>query len=324
MGRAAPEERTARVAQTATATIPAQASDGHDADSRRSSYATATFVALGHAFRVLTSDHDVGAYLDHVYSGLAASGVPSGSVTTYQVMTTGDEPWPYSLHVDGQRIGSGSGSYILDYLFWHVNRQTVERSGDLVLLHAAGVERNGVCIVLPAPMESGKTTLAAGLVRRGFRYYTDEAVAIEPATLTVRPFAKPLSVDPGSWKVLADLEPTDHEVIRSLRPNQWQIPVTSIAPDALAQPRQPRLVISPTYREASDTELRPTERAQMLLHLMDLTFDFRAHPARNLDVLRSVLLDCDCYHLTVGDLDAACTAISNLVTGLQDTTEASP
>lgn len=319
VGGVTPQDPATGSPKLATATIPARAPGDRDAGGRQLPYATASFVALGHVFRILTTDRDVGAYLDHIYSGLAAPGSPSMETTTYWVVTTDDEPWPYSLHVDGRQIGSGSSSYILDYLFWHVNRQAIERSDDLVLLHAAGVERNGVCIVLPAPMECGKTTLAAGLVRHGFSYLTDEAVAIDPSDLTVRPFAKPLSVDPGSWEVLADLEPTDHEAIRSLRPNQWQIPVTSIAPDALAQPRRPRLVISPVYRGGSTTEIQPVRRAEMLLTLMDLTFNFREQPTRNMDVLRSVLVGTDCYRMTVGDLEAACQAIIDLVDGVPDT-----
>ena len=44
-------------------------------------------------------------------------------------------------------------------------------------------------------MESGKTTLTAGLVRAGFDYLSDEAVAFDWDTLDIVPYAKPLSID---------------------------------------------------------------------------------------------------------------------------------
>ena len=287
-------------------------------------HVTRTFAALGHTFRIRTTDLRLGTYLDEVLFGLSVPEVVSVG-TTYSLVTTDEEPWPYSLWVDEERIGSsGSGAYILDYLFWHVNRHAIESTSDLLLVHAAGVERDGVCVVLPAAMESGKTTLAAGLVRTGFRYYTDEAVAIHPQDLTVTPFAKPLSIDPGSWGVLADLEPTIDESVRPLVAKQWQVPVTSIDANALAEPLSPRLIISPQYRAGAVTELRPVRRADMLLTIMDLTFGFREHPARNMAVLGEVLARCDCYHLVVGDLEAACALVNETVTSVSGSMTRSP
>ena len=62
-------------------------------------------------------------------------------------------------------------------------------------------------------MESGKTTLVAGLVLAGLRYLTDEAVAIRPADGGITPFPKALSVDHGSW-------PSCRRCVRSCRPRQ--------------------------------------------------------------------------------------------------------
>jgi hypothetical protein len=283
-------------------------------------HTTPTCAALGHTFRVRTTDRALGTYLADVLTGLSVPGCNS-PITTYSLVTTDAEPWPYSLHVDDERIGfSDDGAYILDYLLWHVNRQAIERTPHRVLLHAAGVERDGVCVILPAKMECGKTTLAAGLARTGFRYYTDEAVAIDPASLTVTPYAKPLSIDAGSWEVLPDLEPKVDEAVRPLLASQWQVPATSIDGCTLAEPAVPRLIISPQYRAGAVTELRPLSRAEMLLTLMDLTFDFRAQPARNLAVLGQVVAGSDCFSLTVGDLDIACSLIGDVVAGLADPT----
>lgn len=284
------------------------------------SHTTRTFAALGHTFRIRTTDTRLGAYLDDVLAGLSAPESVSPE-TTYSFVTTDSEPWPYALWVNGERIGSsGSGAYILDYLFWHVNRHAIERTPNLLLLHAAGVERDGVCVVLPAAMENGKTTLTAGLMRSGFRYYTDEAVAIDPQDLKVTPYAKPLSIDPGSWGVLADLEPDIDESVRPLVVKQWQVPVTSIAASGLAEPLIPRLIINPQYRAGAVTELRPVRRAEMLVMLMDLTFSFREDPARNMAVLGEVLARCDCYHLVVGDLETACALVSDIVARLSGST----
>ena len=84
-----------------------------------------------------------------------------------------------------------------------------------MLVHAGAVEWDGHAALFPAPMESGKTTLVAGLVRAGARYLSDEAAAIDPETLLVHPFPKSLTIGAGSWEVLADLAPAvDPEVTR--------------------------------------------------------------------------------------------------------------
>ena len=281
-------------------------------------YTTANLTGLGHTFVIRTTEPRLGAYLDDVLTGLSTP-LESSPDTTYSLVTTDDEPWPYSLHVNDKQIGcSDDGAYILDYLLWHLNRQAIERSSDSVLLHAAGVERNGICVILPAQMECGKTTLAAGLVRSGFRYYTDEAVAIDPKDLIVTPYAKPFSIDKGSWEVLADLEPTVDEVVRPLVAKQWQVPITAFHGGEVAEPLVPRLIIHPKYRAGAVTELEPVSRPEMLLTLMDLTFGFRDQPARNLATLGAVAAGSDCYRLTVGELDTACHLIGELVTGLAD------
>ncbi len=67
------------------------------------------------------------------------------------------------------------------------------RSGDCLLLHAAGIAApDGTTLALVAPSGTGKTT-AARLLGRSFGYVSDETVAIED-DLTVRAYPKPLSV----------------------------------------------------------------------------------------------------------------------------------
>ena len=63
---------------------------------------------------------------------------------------------------------------------------------------------------MPAASGSGKSTLTAGLARAGLGYLSDELVALEldgavPGRLL--PYPKPITVKPGSFAVLADMDP---------------------------------------------------------------------------------------------------------------------
>lgn len=68
-----------------------------------------------------------------------------------------------------------------------------------VFVHAAAVTVRGRAIVLPGRTRSGKTSLAAALVRLGATYYSDEYAVLDAHGL-VRPYARPLAIrSPDRW-----------------------------------------------------------------------------------------------------------------------------
>jgi len=81
-------------------------------------------------------------------------------------------------------------------LTWRVNVAGIDsRSGRALMFHAAGLSRpDGSVLGLVAPSGTGKTTAALTLARAGYGYVTDETLTIDPVSLAVEPFAKPLSV----------------------------------------------------------------------------------------------------------------------------------
>ena len=137
---------------------------------------------------------------------------------------------------------------------------------------------------------------------------TDEAYAIDPTTLLVQPFPKPLSVDRGSWSVLAGMRPTVQ-----LTPEQWQVPVTELGVP-IAPPARTSVIISPRYRAGSETRLVPISRARMLLLLAEACFEFEQRAARNLAVLARVTQASRCFLLDIGDLGRAVDLIDAAVT----------
>ena len=271
------------------------------------------FAALGHSFQVQTKDNTLGSYVDAVFKNLASL-TTIKPATTYTLLADAPAPWSYVLLVDGKGCAeSEDPRYVLHYLFWHVNRQAVERSEQHVILHAAGVAREGVGCVLPAASECGKTTLAAGLVQRGFKYLTDEAVAVNPETMTLHAFPKALSIDRGSWTVLPDLEPEPTSLLRTYPPEQWHVPASDIRDNALASTATPKVVISPRYREGAKTEITPVKRSDMVVRLATLTFDFRSRLRRNASTLARLASASACFDLVVGDLDEACSLVDGAV-----------
>lgn len=94
---------------------------------------------------------------------------------------------PAQLAVDAPRGGT---AYALTSTVTHAAIMALR--GSRLMLHATAVQtgENAVTVFVGAS-GSGKTTLARTLGRR-FGYVTDETVSLDPASLTVTPFPKPL------------------------------------------------------------------------------------------------------------------------------------
>lgn len=69
------------------------------------------------------------------------------------------------------------------------------RRGELLMLHAGAVSHpeTGRSVAYAAPGGTGKTTLTRLLGQR-YGYLTDETVGVDPQTLQIHPYPKPLSV----------------------------------------------------------------------------------------------------------------------------------
>lgn len=278
-------------------------------------HVTGRFRALGHDFRVRTSDPDLGRYVDEVFGAFAA---PGSAATTYSLREDALDGRPaFTLRFEDEEIvRTRNAGTAFGTLLWHVNQETVRRSSELCILHAAAAEHRGLAVVLPAPMEAGKTTLVAGLVRAGLRYLTDEAAAIDPCRLLVQPFPKALSLDPGSWEVLADLRPAvDDAVARYVRA-QWQVPPDAIRSHAVAPATPVRAVVAPRYVEGAATRFEPITRAEALQLLVRSTFRFPDHGRRNFETLAHVVRQSACYRLVVGDLCFACDLVIDMLDDL--------
>lgn len=270
-----------------------------------------TFQALAHRFAVRSTHVGIGRFVEEMYEPFSVA--DEGPVTLYSITDGLSGTGPHALDIDEDRVVEGAkASRVLNYLTWHVNRSAIHSSNDRVLVHAAAAALDGVGVLMPAEMEAGKTTLVAGLVKSGFRYLTDEAAVIDPASLRLHPYPKPLSIDPGSWSVLADLEPRVDSSTAAYLDVQWQVSPTRIRPTAVSGPVDAALVVFPRYMPGAETEIEPLVRSQAILTLLEQTFLFHSDGRRNLEVLGRFLERARCYRLVSGDLDEACRAVARL------------
>ena len=264
-------------------------------------------------FEIRSNDADVAHYLETLFETFETIGPledGSGDVHSMVVLTNTDDEKDLLL-VDGEVTSTESKpGRVTGTVVHSLTRKLIEET-DALAIHAGGVVRDGVAVALPAAMESGKSTLTAGLVRAGFSYLTDEAVLFDWATQIVIPFPKPISLDPGSWPLFPELEP-EAPLPDGFKDEQWHIPPDTIRPGSVAEPCRIRYIVFPKYAEGATTALTPLKRAEATVELAKNTFRFNERPRRSLDALSNVVPDAECYRLDVGDLSDAVALVGDL------------
>lgn len=276
-------------------------------------YVTNRFVALGYDFEVETVDPALGRYLNSVLSPFARDG---RGAHRYVVVWKPAPDEQFALYFQGERQRrSSDGGSVLAYLFWHINSQVISQSNEALLVHAAGAELGGRAVVLPGASGSGKSTLVAGLIRAGFRYLTDEAIALDVNSGDVVPFPKPLNLGGGSQHLLPELRPQLDPSVKRYETTDWIVDVRSVGPDALAPPAPPAFVIEPSYRRGAETRLIPLRPAETAMLIIQNAFNLRVHGRAGLDLLTAIAERAPGFRLEMSDLDAACRLIGELMIG---------
>lgn len=271
------------------------------------------FRGLDATFDLITTDADIGRYLAAVWAPLAmaaASPAPE-RVRRYSISDSDIDPSPsLLLALDGRvvaRVGSGSSAVAL--AIWHANQLISTETTRLLQVHASAVTIDGATVVLPAVMNSGKSTLATALVAAGGGYLTDEAVAIDPGTGLVLPYPKAITLDPGSWTLFADLEPQLVRDLPRLHHAKWYVHPDAVRPGAIAPAAAPSTLVFPVYDPERPTLLEPVAPVDAAAELARHCFNLAAMGQVGVDLIARLASTIPCATLSVHDLDSGVAAL---------------
>lgn len=200
------------------------------------------------------------------------------------------------------------GEQAFPILEWGLNWCVSAHCHQYLIVHAAVVERSGRALLLPAPPGSGKSTLCAALVQRGWRLLSDELALLEPATGAAVPLARPVSLKNASIEVIRRFAPeallgeTVHDTLKGS--------VAHMKPPAEAvrramEPAQPRWLVMPRYTAGASATLEPLPRGRAFMQLADSSFNYHLHGRAGFEVLADVVQACDCFEFEYGRLEEA-------------------
>lgn len=278
---------------------------------------------LGYSFTVRTNLPRARLFIDRLLAPFRVNSTIEGP--TYLLIASHDDGGRFSLYLDDvciQRVESPAS--MVDFVLADVTTRALEHADGFLAIHAAAASFRGQGFVLPAPPDSGKTTLVAGLTRAGFDYLSDEAALIDLETGLLHPFPRPLMMDATSVAALGDLRATlgagDAEFMRF----RYHAVPGDLRPASLGRPCPVRYVIAPRYQEGGRTGLGRVSRAEGMFLLARNAFNLDHIGGEALALLGRVVEEADCYRLRIGDLGQAVREVLRLADSRPDRKDSSP
>jgi hypothetical protein len=201
-------------------------------------------------------------------------------------------------------------------LEWALNWCVSSHCHQYLVVHSAVLERGGRALVLPAPGGSGKSTLCAALVARGWRLLSDELALIDLDGARLIPLPRPISLKNESIAAIArfwhdaPMSPVVHDTLKGS--------VAHVQPPAGSvrlgdQPAAPGFIVTPLYRKGAAAELQPLSRCEAFMRLVDSAFNYSIHGRAGFDALANLVAASRCFEFIYGgDLDGATRAFDEL------------
>jgi len=203
-------------------------------------------------------------------------------------------------------------------LEWGLNWCVHAHCHQYLIFHSAVVERSGRALILPAPPGTGKSTLCAGLVSRGWRLLSDELTLTDMADCSVVPLPRPISLKNASIDVMRAFAPDatiSDPVLDTVKGSVSHMRAPSDSVRRATERAAPGWIVLPRYEPGARPELAPLSRARALMQLADNAFNYSVHGRRGFEFLTRFVDRCGCYTFTYSDLDAAARIFAGLAGG---------
>jgi hypothetical protein len=267
-----------------------------------------SFAALDARVAVVCPDAEMSAAIATVLAPLQCDDQPDVVIT---VSTAEPDMWELSVG-DSPPLTLGSRLSVVLRVLGEVNNLAVESSPTDLVFHAGAVALDGRGVLLPGGSNHGKSTLTTALVADGFSYLTDEAAAVT-ADLMIRPFAKSIALDPGSFPLFAELAPTDSGagLARAIACREWHIDPARVG--TVAGPVPVAAVVCPQWRAGATTRVGEVDVVEALHLLLGDAFDFAAGGQPVFERLVEVVSSVPVLRVTYGETADAIDAVRSVL-----------
>lgn len=214
----------------------------------------------------------------------------------------------------GRASGGQDSSEALEWIDADIVVALQQLRPDLLFLHAAALERDGMVCLLAANAGVGKSTTAWALLHHGFSYASDELGAVDAQNL-VHPFPRALCLKRASPAPYAP-PASAARVGTSLHLSPEALPGRTVD---LAT-RLGAVFVLERAQQAPAAGLRSLTAAEAAARLYPNVLNALAHPDRGLAPVLRLVGDVPCYRLSLGALDHNCALIREAFDSLRAAT----
>lgn len=191
---------------------------------------------------------------------------------------------------------------------WGLNWCVSSHANRYLIIHAAVVEKGGHAAILPAPPGSGKSTLCAALVNRGWRLLSDELALVRVGDGKIIPLPRPVSLKNESIDIIRRYEPDailSRKVSDTMKGTvaHMKAPAESIA--RAAETAQAAWVIFPKYQAGAATRLEALPQARAFMRVADNAFNYSLLGVKGFETMAGLIEASLCYDFTYSVLDEA-------------------
>jgi HprK-related kinase A len=201
---------------------------------------------------------------------------------------------------------------------WAMNWCVSSRAHDYLIIHAAVVERNGCAAILPAPPGSGKSTLCAALVSRGWRLLSDELTLVRIGDGRIVPLPRPVSLKNASIDVIRRYAPAA-VISRPVRDtNKGTVAHVKAPADSVAralETARAAWIVFPRYEAGAPAVLEPIPQGRAFMQVAENAFNYSLLAGAGFDTLGGLIEGSASYHFRYGALDDAMDVFERLAQG---------
>lgn len=196
-------------------------------------------------------------------------------------------------------------------------RDALDHYDHLLTLHAGVVAKDGAVFALPAKSGAGKSTLVAGLIRRGYQYFSDEIVPLARETCLATPIPLGMCIKDTAFSTLRAHYP---EILQQPVHNRGDGRRAIYLPppkDSIASYKEPLAIshiVFPQYEPGAATSLTPVTRVEAFARVLEQCVSIpKPLTLADASALVNWIEQVQCYDLISGSLDAAMDQIDGLL-----------
>lgn len=199
---------------------------------------------------------------------------------------------------------------------WGLNWCIGTMAHKYLLLHSAAVEKDGKAVVMPAQPGSGKSTLCAGMISKGWRLLSDEFGILDMNSGLLQPLPR-----------AAPLKNESIEFIQSFAPEARLGPhfdktrkgrVAHLFPTgehlrAQDDQAQPALIVFPRYVPESSLRIKDQPKPVALTRLINNSFNYLISGEKGFEALVNLITQSKCVELQYSNMDEAIEALGDQI-----------